>query len=68
MQEEKKRPLLLSDTLPSLAQELHQLLTAKGDSQLAAQVSELKIVERCRCTDSYCASFSTQPRAFLLMV
>ncbi len=62
MQREKKKGLLLSEALPSLTQELRHLLTEQGESQLAGQVPELKIVERCLCSDSFCASFYTQPK------
>ena len=54
--------MLLTETLPVLAQELQQLLQAKNQLELAAQVTALKIVEGCGCGDDFCASFYTQPK------
>jgi hypothetical protein len=45
--------MLLIEILPVLADELEQLLEK-------AEVSQLTIVERCRCGDDCCASFYTQ--------
>jgi hypothetical protein len=47
---------------PSLSQELESLLIAQGEPDLAAQVPELRIVDRCRCFDDYCATFYTKPK------
>src|SRR6266481_4102410 len=55
-------PMLLTEMLPVLAQELQQLLQAQGQLELAAQIPGLAIVERCRCGDDFCASFYTQPK------
>jgi hypothetical protein len=52
--------MLLTETLPSFAAELEQLLKKEGHAELVAQVSELKIVDRCRCVDDFCASFYTE--------
>jgi hypothetical protein len=52
----------LTEILPSLAIELEQLLKNQGESELAAQVSQLAIVDRCRCGDDFCSSFYTQPK------
>jgi hypothetical protein len=54
--------MLLTEILPLLADELEQLLKKAGKPLLAAQVSQLTIVERCRCGDDFCASFYTQPK------
>src|SRR5271170_4093050 len=54
--------LLLIDTLLSFATELRQLLEARGELELAAQVPGLKIWDRCRCGDDICATFYTQPK------
>jgi hypothetical protein len=54
--------VLLAETLPELARELEQLLAKAGESKLAAHVSQLAIVERCRCDDDFCSSFDTQPK------
>lgn len=54
--------MLLIETLPQVARELEQLLKERGELSLAAQVSTLEIVDRCRCGDDFCASFYTQPK------
>jgi hypothetical protein len=51
---------LLSEALPSLANELHQLLEERGEPELAAQVPSLAILDRCG--DDFCATFYTQPK------
>ena len=55
-------PPLLADALPHLANELEELLNEQHEFQLAAQVPNLKIVERCRCGDDFCATFYTQAK------
>src|SRR6266851_943894 len=55
-------PPRLVDTLPSLANEIEELLSKQNEHDLAAQVSELTIVDRCRCGDDFCATFYTQPK------
>jgi hypothetical protein len=52
----------LSEILPALATELEQLLKNQGETELAAQVSQLTIIDRCRCADDFCSSFYTQPK------
>jgi hypothetical protein len=52
--------MLLTETLPSFAAELEELLKNEGYAELAAQVPGLKIVDRCRCGDDFCASFYTE--------
>ncbi len=54
--------MLLVDALPELAEELHELLVKDGRPELASQIPVLKIVDRCRCGDYFCASFYTQPK------
>ncbi len=54
--------MLLVDTLPELGTELERLLIKAQQSELAAQVSKLTILDRCRCGDDFCASFYTQPK------
>ncbi len=54
--------MLLTDVLPRLARELEQLLKERREFDLAAQVSTLAIVDRCRCGDDFCSSFYTQPK------
>ncbi len=55
--------LLLSDVIPALVTELEQLLKEEGERALAAQVRGLRIVDRCRCGDDFCATFYTEPPA-----
>jgi hypothetical protein len=52
----------LSEILPALAIELEQLLKNQGEAELAAQVSQLTVIDRCRCGDDFCSSFYTQPK------
>ena len=60
--EQKEKRLFLTETFPAFANELRQLLMEKDEPELAAQVSSLKIFERCRCGDDFCATFYTQPK------
>lgn len=57
-----QKTMLLADTFPLLSQELLQLLKGEGKSELASQVLGLRIVDRRRCGDDFCASFYTQPK------
>jgi hypothetical protein len=54
-------PMLLTEALPKLTEELQKLLEAKKP-ELAVQVPALKIVQSCGCGDDFCASFYTQPK------
>jgi hypothetical protein len=54
--------VLLVEALPSLAQELHYLLSNIGEPELSSQISGLEIVDRCRCGDGFCATFYTHPK------
>jgi hypothetical protein len=55
--------LPLADVLPAFAVELQQLLSEKGEPELAGQVPTLNIFDRCRCEDDIgCASFYTMPK------
>lgn len=56
-----KNPLLIEAT-PQLARELAALLERQGETDLAAQVSELRLVDRCRCGDDFCAIVYAVPR------
>ena len=49
------RPLL-REVIPSLAEELTALLEQQGEQDLATQISELRLVDRCRCRDDFCAT------------
>ena len=62
MAEQKRKSILLAAKFPQLSQELQQLLIADGETQLAAQVPGLTILDRCRCGDDFCAMFYVQPK------
>jgi hypothetical protein len=53
---------LLAAMFPALAAELQELLVAEGRQDLADQVPGLKVVDRCRCGDYFCATIYTRPR------
>ena len=52
----------LSDVFPDLSIELSTLLTKAGQSALAGQVRQLRILDRCRCKDDFCSTMYTQPK------
>jgi len=62
MNQQTEKRLLLTDTLPTFATELRQLLEERDEPELAAQVSGLEIFDRCRCGDDFCATFYTRPK------
>jgi hypothetical protein len=49
----------LIDALPELAEELIALLKGEGEDDLAAQIPELLLVDRCRCGDYFCSTVYT---------
>lgn len=53
---------LLAGMLPELARELQDLLSEQDEPELAAQVSGLKVVDRCRCSDDFCGTFYVFPK------
>lgn len=53
---------LLKQVLPEFAAELRTLLEKDDEIQLAEQVSNLRIVDRCRCEENSCATFYTFPK------
>ena len=55
-------PPLVSDVLPTLAVELRTLLVEQNEPELAAQIPGLRIVDRCRCGDGFCATFYVRPK------
>jgi hypothetical protein len=57
-----EKRLLLTDTLPTFAAELRQLLIEKGEPELAAQVPGLMILDRCRRGDANCGTFYAEPK------
>jgi hypothetical protein len=52
----------LALSLPEFSMELEQLLVEAGQPELASQVNDLEIVDRCHCGDSFCSSFYTAPK------
>jgi hypothetical protein len=54
--------LSLEGVLPELAREIEELLRAAGEPELAGQVQQLRIVDRCRCGDDSCATIFVQPK------
>ncbi|MCU1257708.1 MAG: hypothetical protein JWO80_593 [Bryobacterales bacterium] len=55
-----ERPLV-PEVLPAFAEELRSQLIASEEPELAAQVGHLRIVDRCRCGDDFCATFYVRP-------
>ena len=53
---------LLQDTLPDLVDELTTLLRSQNERDLAEQVPLLRLVDRCRCGDDFCATLYTVPK------
>ena len=62
MQNHAEKSTRLNELLPLLSQELEQLLKDMGETNLSSQVPGLRILDRCRCGDDFCASFYTQPK------
>ncbi len=52
---------LLRNVLPELAEELADALRSENETDLLTQVDSLRIVERCRCADHFCATMYTAP-------
>lgn len=40
---------------------MERLLFEDGEADLAAQIPKLRIVDRCRCGESFCSTFYVQP-------
>jgi hypothetical protein len=55
-------PPRLIEVAPELVSELQRLLTQEGEPELASQVAQICIVERCRCGDYFCSTIHTAPR------
>jgi hypothetical protein len=55
-------PVVFADALPEFAVELAELLSEEGKPELAAQIGELVLVDRCRCTDDFCSTFYVRPK------
>jgi|SRR6185295_13387151 len=58
------KPPLLADALPDAAAEVRELAERSGDEGLPEQVPTLRIFDRCRCGEEWCATFYTAPRPF----
>jgi len=54
-------PTRIGECLSELSDELVSLLLEAGEPSLAASVSDLILVDRCRCGADFCAGFYTQP-------
>lgn len=55
------QPPYLHVILPAVAAEVEQLLRRAGYADLAEQVATLRVVDRCRCGEDFCATIYTQP-------
>ena len=53
--------LVLAEVLPALATELERLLSEQGEVDLADQVRNLPLADRCRCGDDFCATLYMVP-------
>lgn len=53
---------LMQDLLPDLANELAHLLSRQGETELASQIPSLRVIDRCRCGDDFCATIYTVPK------
>ena len=51
--------MLLVDCLPEFSDELRSLSLEAGLPEVAEQVDQLQLVDRCRCGDDFCATFYT---------
>lgn len=54
--------MLLKHVLPAVAAELVCGFRQEGRPDLAEQVGWLELVDRCPCSDDFCATFYTQPK------
>ncbi len=50
---------MLGSAVPEFAAELRRTLEAQGRGDLAEQIPNLRIIDRCRCGDDFCAGFYT---------
>lgn len=53
---------LLVDCLPEFSDELQSLLREGGRPDIAEQIGQMQLVDRCRRGDDFCATFYTGPR------
>ena len=59
---QKRNDFSLYENMPGLVAELEVLLKSQGETELASQISKLRIIDRCRCGDEFCATFYVQPK------
>ena len=59
---EPERGELLARVLPELAAELRALLLSGDESHLAGEEEHLRVIDRCRCDDWFCATLYTAPK------
>jgi hypothetical protein len=52
----------INDLFSAFASELEGLTLSAGRGELAAQIRELPVLDRCRCGQSNCAHFYTAPK------
>lgn len=52
---------LLAEALSQVAKELSAGLQQMGETSLLEQVPTLRVVDRCRCGDDFCATLYTAP-------
>jgi hypothetical protein len=48
--------MLVSEAFPEFSKELQGLLLDEEEAELAEQVPDLNILNRCRCGDDFCAT------------
>ncbi len=53
---------LLQDALPDLTDELARLLRKNNEKDLVKHIPRLRLVDRCRCGDDFCATLYTAPK------
>ncbi|HEX8920747.1 MAG TPA: hypothetical protein VF766_04685 [Pyrinomonadaceae bacterium] len=58
----KRAKPLLREAMPELAGELESLLRKNEEAELARQVAGLRIIDRCRCGDDFCATIYAAPK------
>ena len=54
--------MFLESAIPDFAAELRRLLESQRRPDLAQQITGLRVVDRCRCGDDFCATFYAVPR------
>lgn len=58
----REPPSRLVEVVPEFAAELENLLSEEGKPELASQIQQLMILERCRCQDDFCSTFYVRPK------